>query len=196
MTLATQRLTLEEFLQRPETKPGSEFIHGQIVQKPMPQGKHSTLQLRLADWINDVGLPTQVAYAFPELRCTFSERSIVPDIAVFRWDHIPFDGNGEVANTFASPPDWTIEILSPEQSQTQVTDDILLCLRQGSQMGWLIDPAEKAVICFQPGQLPEVYHRSAEPLPVPEFLMLSPVTRPLTSVTLFGWLKLPPIESI
>ena len=35
--------TLEEFLQLPETKPASEYIDGKIYQKPMPQGKHSTL---------------------------------------------------------------------------------------------------------------------------------------------------------
>jgi Uma2 family endonuclease len=33
--------TLEAFLQLPETKPASEYLDGQIIQKPMPQGKHS-----------------------------------------------------------------------------------------------------------------------------------------------------------
>ena len=36
-------LTLEEFLELPETKPASEYIDGAIRQKPMPQGKHSIL---------------------------------------------------------------------------------------------------------------------------------------------------------
>jgi len=35
-------LTLEEFLKLPETKTACEFIDGEIVQKPMPQGKHSS----------------------------------------------------------------------------------------------------------------------------------------------------------
>ena len=34
-------LTLEEFLQLPGTKPASEYIDGQVIQKPMPQGKHT-----------------------------------------------------------------------------------------------------------------------------------------------------------
>jgi Uma2 family endonuclease len=48
----TKLLTLDEFLQLPETKPASEFINGQIIQKPMPQGKHSTVQTALfkASW--------------------------------------------------------------------------------------------------------------------------------------------------
>jgi Uma2 family endonuclease len=36
----SRTLTLAEFLQLPETKPASEYIDGQIIQKPMPQGKH------------------------------------------------------------------------------------------------------------------------------------------------------------
>ena len=33
-------LTLEEFLELPETTPASEYIDGKIIQKPMPQGEH------------------------------------------------------------------------------------------------------------------------------------------------------------
>jgi Uma2 family endonuclease len=35
-------ITLDKFLQQPETKPASEYIDGHIIQKPMPQGQHST----------------------------------------------------------------------------------------------------------------------------------------------------------
>ncbi|HEY9619758.1 MAG TPA: Uma2 family endonuclease [Crinalium sp.] len=185
MTTVTRPLTLAEFLKLPETEPASEFVEGYVYQKPMPQGKHSTLQSRLADTINAVGLPAQRAYAFPELRCTFSGRSIVPDVAVFRWECIPFDADGEVANTFNVAPDWTIEILSPDQSQTRVTDNILFCLQHETQLGWLIDPDEKAVICFRPGQLPEIKRQPTAQLPIPDFLELE-----LTIERLFSWLKL------
>jgi len=36
-------LSLEDFLKLPETKPACEYIQGQIIQKPMPQGHHSTI---------------------------------------------------------------------------------------------------------------------------------------------------------
>jgi len=114
----TKPLTIEEFLQLPETKPASEFIDGQIIQKPMPQGKHSTVQLDLGASINLVLKPQHIARAYSELRCTFGGKSIVPDVAVFTWGRIPRDENGEVSNTFSTAPDWTIEILSPNQSKT------------------------------------------------------------------------------
>ncbi len=107
----SHKLTLEEFLKLPETKPAYEYIDGQIIQKPMPQGKHSRIQGKLVPAINVVVKPKKIACAFPELRCTFSDRSIVPDIAVFIWNRIPRDENGEIANVFSLAPDWTIEIL-------------------------------------------------------------------------------------
>jgi len=126
-------LTLDEFLQLPETKPASEYIDGQIIQKPIPQGKNSIVQGELVPAINIVVKPKKIARAFPELRCTFGGRSIVPDIAVFLWSKIPRDENGEVSNTFLIFPDWTIEILSPAQNQTKVTKNILHCLNYGTQ---------------------------------------------------------------
>ena len=79
--------------------------------------------------------PQKAACAFPELRCTFGGRSTVPDIAVFTWSRIPGDDNAEVANTFSLAPDWTIEILSPDQSHTRVTKNIMHCLQHGTSIG-------------------------------------------------------------
>ncbi len=76
-------LTLEEFLKLPETKPTSEYINGQIIQKPMPQGKHSIVQRELTFAVDRPLRDQKIARAFPELRCTCGGRSIVPDIAVF-----------------------------------------------------------------------------------------------------------------
>ena len=84
-------LPLEEFLKLPETKPASEYIDGQITQKPMPKARHSRLQSKLINAINEVTEARQIAYAFPELRCTFGDRSIVPGIAAFRWQNIELD---------------------------------------------------------------------------------------------------------
>jgi Uma2 family endonuclease len=108
----SKSLTLDEFLQQPETKPASEYTDGQIIQKPMPQGEHSAIQTELPPTINAVVKPQRIARAFTELRCTFGGRSIVPDVSVFVWERIPRKENGGVANKFNIAPDWVIEILS------------------------------------------------------------------------------------
>lgn len=179
-----QFLSLEEFLKLPETKPASEYIDGKIIQKPMPQGKHSVLQTELATAINAVLKPQRIARAFTELRCTFGGRSIVPDLSIFRWDRIVRDQNGEVANSFEINPDWTIEILSPDQNQTKVTKNILHGMNHKTEMGWLIDPAERAIFIFRPKQQTEVFEDLENPLPVPSFAQ----EFKLKSNDLFAWL--------
>lgn len=72
-----------------------------------------------------------------------------------------------MANTFPVVPDWTIEILSPDQSQTKVTKNILYCLRYGTQMGWLIDPEEQTVFVYRPGQELEVLDGADQVIAVP-----------------------------
>ncbi|NEQ21660.1 MAG: Uma2 family endonuclease, partial [Microcoleus sp. SIO2G3] len=100
MTLiqSPNQLTLTEFLEQPETKPASEYIDGQIYQKPMPQGEHSILQTRLVTAINQVGESQQLALALTELRCTFGGRALVPDVSVFECQRIPRKANGRIAN--------------------------------------------------------------------------------------------------
>lgn len=160
-------LSLEEFLQLPETKPYQEYIDGKIEEKPMPQGQHSVLQGRLVTSINEKVLATKIAHAFPELRCTFGGKSLVPDVSVFTWQRIPQDDRGRVANRFETYPDWVIEILSPEQSANKVMRKIMFCLNQGTQLGWLIDAEDESVMIFKPNQFPEI-KMEKEVLPVLE----------------------------
>ncbi len=185
MVQAPTKITLEEFLKLPETKPYSEYINGQVIQKPMPQGKHSKLQFELITAINAVTKPQQIALAFPELRCTFGGRSIVPDVTLFAWERIPVDENGDIANVFTIAPDWTIEILSPEQRQTKVTGNILHCLNYGSKLGWLIDPEEKSVLVYPANQQTKILTQH-EVLPVPDLV----ADLRLSVADLFNWLKL------
>jgi Uma2 family endonuclease len=179
-------ITLEAFLKLPETKPASEYIDGQIIQKPMPQGKHSKLQGKAVTAINQVVEDRKIALAFPELRCTFGGRSIVPDVAVFAWNRIPVDDTGDIANVFPICPDWTIEILSPEQRPTKVTGNILHCLKHGCQMGWLIDPEEQSILVFPSGTQPELLETGHDVLPMPNLVS----DLQLTVGDVFSWLKL------
>lgn len=189
-TVEPKIFTLEEFLALPETKPASEFIAGSIDQKPMPQGQHSRLQLKLCNLVNDVAETAEIALALPELRCTFgdpillNQRSIVPDIAIFRWARIPFEPAGDIANTFEIAPDWTIEILSPDQKDTKVIRNILHCLNYGANLGWLIYPEDRIIIAFPAHQSP-VELSGSDRLPVLPELDLT-----ITVDDVFGLLRI------
>ncbi|PZV17754.1 MAG: hypothetical protein DCF20_05135 [Pseudanabaena sp.] len=181
-------ISLEEFLALPETKPASEYAQGIITQKVMPKGKHSIIQFELASAINQQTKPQKFAYALPEFRCTFAERSIVADIAVICWQNLPLDPNGEIGNQFNHPPDWIIEILSPDQSSVLVIEKILFCLKEGSEIGWLIDPATKSVIIFQNGSTQIYFAKTKTQLPLPVLKGLE--AWQITASDIFAWLKI------
>ncbi|MEG3439636.1 Uma2 family endonuclease [Pannus brasiliensis CCIBt3594] len=182
----TKKLTLEEFLLLPETEPASEYIDGEVSQKEMPQGKHSRVQGKLVTAINAIAELARSALAFPELRCTFGGRSIVPDVVVLEWNKIPVDATGEIQNVIVTPPDWIVEILSPDQDQTKVIKKILHCLNHGTRLGWMIDPKSKTILAFPAGQQPRAFEEAGEVLPVLESIE----GLELSIETIFGWLKI------
>lgn len=178
-------ITLAEFLTQPETKPAQEYFNNQILIKPMPQGQHSRIQLKLTNAINAVTEDSQIALAFPELRCTFGGISIVPDVAVFTWDKLPVNKDGTIANKFEIAPDWIIEILSPDQSMSLVTKKIIGCLNNGTMMGWLIDPHLKLIFTYINGSHPQVFELDNDIISVPNFAE----NLQITLGAIFGWLQ-------
>jgi len=177
-------LTLDKFLLLPETEPATEYIDHKITRKPMPKGKHSFLQYEICNVVNQLTKAKKIAYAFPELRCTFDGISIVPDIAVFQWQNIPFLADGEIPDNFNLAPDWIIEILSPDQNANKVIGKILHSLQHGSKLGWFLDPSDRSILTFQPNQQP-VLMTDCDRLPILETIPLE-----LTVETIFGWLKM------
>jgi len=184
MATVIKPITLAEFLQLSETKPASEYINGKISQKPMPQGEHSLIQVELCEAINRTAKPQKIALAFPELRCIFGGATIVPDISVFRWERIPREPSGRIANRFETYPDWAIEILSPDQSSATVLQKLIHCSQNGTELGWLIFPEEANILTIFPNQRVEML-KGTDQLPI-----LSNVDLTLTVEQVFSWLTL------
>jgi Uma2 family endonuclease len=181
-----RQITLEEFLALPDTKPASEYIDGEIIQKPMPQKQHSIIQKKLLFAIDPILSDTGIGQAFPELRCTFGGRAVVPDVVVFEEANIStYDENEDAINFVSIPPDWTIEILSPEQSTTRVLKNINHCLAHGTQMGWLIDPNDRSIFVCLPDRTFQIIDVPTTILPVPEFA----AAIELTVEQIFSWIK-------
>ena len=182
-TILTQKLTLEEFLKLPnlEESPAWEYVGGNAIQKPMPKVRHSILQKRLLVTIDN----SESNYlVLPELRCTFGDRSVVPDIVVVSWDKIQINEFGEPEDNFTQAPDWSIEILSPDQNTNRVIDNLLHCLHHGSQLGWLIDPNDYSVLILTPQQEIEICRGSQQ------LQVLTGINLQITAEEVFNWLKL------
>lgn len=150
------KLSLQEFLNYPEIQPAREYIAGKIYQKPRFKGKQERILNRLLETINQTGKRQKTAYAFSDLRCTFENYSLVPDITVFNWKNLPVDASGNLIPNQELIPNWIIEILSPEDHSLRAINNILICLERGTQLGWLVDVMEQKVITFPEGEQPNM----------------------------------------
>jgi Uma2 family endonuclease len=150
-------LTLDEFLRMPgiDERPYKEFIDGRVETKMSPQKKHGRLQKRLVSHLDAHSEPRDLGESFPELRCTFAGRSIIPDVAFLLDEHIETDDEGVILDPTPWPPDIHVEIVSPDQSVRKCREKLTFSTANGCPLGWLIDPIRQTVDVYRPGREPE-----------------------------------------
>jgi Uma2 family endonuclease len=147
-------MSLAEFLEwdRIDEKPYLEYLEGRIEVKVSPRALHSLIELRMLEALNRVAEPERRGVAFPELRCTFANRSIVPDVVFLLEDHIRVDANGDIVEEILAPPDVHIEIRSPKKSHRSSRDKLEHATANGCPLGWSIDPYNDAIEVYRPGR--------------------------------------------
>jgi Uma2 family endonuclease len=148
VAITERRMTLEEFLRLPEEEPPLEYWDGRVTRKVSPQGKHGWLQFKFAERVNGFAEPRKLAMAIPELRATYNGGSTVPDVAVYRWDRVPRDPDGALADVFVEPPDIAVEIVSPEQSVKDLIEKCRWYVDHGVSIVLLVHPRQRWVRRF------------------------------------------------
>lgn len=143
------KLTLEEFLALPETKPGSELVDGEVVQKTMPSTDHTIIQ-RLLSFVFTLFLREfPIADGGTEWRCIFGppgeERARLPDFALVLRERLRGIRGDE---PFHGAPDFATEILSPDDRMSDALDKVRLHLEFGVRLVWLIDPRTRTVLVW------------------------------------------------
>lgn len=154
MAIPERSITLEQFLKLPEEKPALEYEGGTVTQKVSPRGPHGRLQFWLARLVDSPDISARRAAAFTETRITFGGNSFVPDLIVYRWERIPREANGRIAENFATPPDLAVEILSPGQSVREQERRCRWYVDNGVRMALFINPRTESITLFQPDREP------------------------------------------
>ncbi len=156
MVTVQRGLTLDEFLALPEEKPALEYFDGVVTQKPPHGPRHSRLQSKLAEYVNQYAEPRELAIAFPELRTTYAGASPVPDVAVYSWSRLQLDASGELLEDCLAPPDIAIEVASPGQSLSGLVRKCRWYVEHGASIALLVEPRRRIVRDFRPGQPPRM----------------------------------------
>ncbi|MGH2610382.1 MAG: Uma2 family endonuclease [Tepidiformaceae bacterium] len=156
--MTTRTLTIDEFLALPETEPPSEYIRGEVIQRPgrTPAEAFLVIQIgaRLARYLEERS--TSVVFLGAAHVDRVNDRVFLPDINVTVRSRLP-KGAAAWRRAFEMTPDFAIEVLSPDDRPGRVLDRITFLLNAGVRLIWFVDPDDETVTAYRPGETPQAY---------------------------------------
>lgn len=157
-TIVKSSLSLEEFLSLPDEDITYELIEGKKVPKMSPKRFHSRVTLTLSHLLNEwnktqenqgeVGIEWAIV-----LQRKGKDWCPVPDLLYIsheRLKNVPLE---DIACTI--PPELVIEIISPDQSFSNLSEKAVDYLNSGVDRVWIIDSKVKKVTIFYPNLPPQ-----------------------------------------
>jgi Uma2 family endonuclease len=166
-TLATQRMTAEEFFEwanRSENRDRHfELVQGELVELPRHGLRHGVICAN-AGWIlGNFTFQQRKGYVCSNNTGLIMERDPDtvrgPDLMLFDDVHRYEELNPKFAEQL---PKLAVEVLSPDDRWGKVMRRIAHFLSCGTPLVWLVDPEDRSVMVFRPGQLPQVFDENEE----------------------------------
>ncbi len=145
-----QRMTVEEFLKLPEEEPALELIDGVVRQKVSPKFGHGVSQFNLARRIDEFARDRGLGVVVTETRFVRPRWAPVPDIGFYRWERLPDDLDEATLDDILVPPDLAIEILSANQSVSELVRKCAGMVENGVRVALLLHRWDKSVFIFRP----------------------------------------------
>lgn len=152
-----QKLTLAEFLRLPESDQSFELVDGELVPKMSPKFFHSSLTtvfwLEFSRWCDGLGR-IRVEWSVI-LKRNEQDWVPVPDLLYISYDRLSKDWCEDAPCPVA--PELVIEILSPEQSFSQLAMKAIDYLNAGVDRMWVVFPPMRSITVFFADRPPETY---------------------------------------
>jgi Uma2 family endonuclease len=141
---------VEELLRTPGRE-RHEFAHGEFVEKPMGSLRHGELQALLGGLLAMFLRKSKLGRVVTEWHHRFGSdedtRILIPDLAIALSQELP-----EYADRAS---EIMIEIVSPTQSAGAFADKVAFYLANGAREVWVVEPNEKWISIYVPGQSPK-----------------------------------------
>jgi Uma2 family endonuclease len=148
MSTTATLLTAEQFLEIADGR-RCELVRGELVEMSPVKKKHSWIVLLLGSWMVPYARRQKLGMVGTELGFILSRNPDVvraPDIYFVtraRWGDL--DANG----FFEGAPDLAVEVLSPDDRASQVSEKVREYFAAGSKMVWIVDPENRMVTVYR-----------------------------------------------
>ena len=160
MATTTSLMTVDEFRKLPETGPFFyELRHGEPVQVTRPKAKHYVIQYRLQDLLREKAQSAGFVGVELAFRPRPEHELRVADVAFVskdRWQKLDPDDNLHGA------PELVVEVLSASNTVAEINDKEKLCLENGCQEFWIVDPILRQVKVSKPDGITTTFQTGQE----------------------------------
>jgi len=151
-------------LDRLADEPGVEYVHGQIVEKPVSI-ESSLIEAAVARLLGNAAAKNGAAMVFGSsmgFRCLPDDpgKFRKPDVSVVRRERMA--GIDPKSGFLQIPPDLAVEVLSPNDLAYDVDEKVEEYLRNGFPLVWVIQPATRSVTVRQPDGTISLLHEHQE----------------------------------
>ena len=148
MATTTTLMTAAELLAMPDDGfHRYELVKGELITMPPAGGEHGAIgsraDRRIGNYVeqNDLGEVFNSDTGF--IISTDPDTIRAPDVSFLRKESIPADGIPK--GFIPGAPDLAIEVISPTDSYTEVTEKVAQLLEAGTQLVVLIDPRTRTI---------------------------------------------------
>jgi Uma2 family endonuclease len=151
----TVRVTLQEFLALPESKPYLELMDGEVIEKAMPNAAHGLLTSRLIFLLSLFQQRNGSFHVMNEVRQVDTEHEWVflPDISIILKSRL-MGPAGSFGNPVTVVPDFAIEVLSHEDRPGMLARRVAYYQRAGVALLWTVDPESESITAWERGAEP------------------------------------------
>lgn len=162
------QLTAEELARLPEDGWMYELVEGRLVRMPPAGFEHGEFESDLGGSMRSyarqyglggvsTGEPGFILSGLGE-----PDTVLAPDIAFVQADRLPPPGSRERRGFLRLAPDLVVEVASPDQSRPEMAAKVVLWLKAGVRVVWVIWPARGVVDVWRPGKVAPVATLTSE----------------------------------
>jgi Uma2 family endonuclease len=152
MSIVEKLLTAEEFACLPDAEEGGkmELVRGKVMVMAPPGGEHAKRSGRIAGFLDAFARSRGLGHALGEAGF-WTRRNPdvvrVPDAAFIARERLP---GGLPAGFIEGAPTLAVEVISPNDRDSEVQAKVLEYLAAGSERVWVVRPETKTVTVHRP----------------------------------------------
>lgn len=151
MTIQTRPVTAEELLHLPNDGHRHELVRGELREMPPAGSEHGYVAMNLAatlqHHVRENGLGRVYAAETGFKIASDPDTVRAPDTAFISRERV--EAAQRVEGYWPGAPDLAVEVISPGDTHSEVTEKALDWLRSGCRSVWVVDPRRRTVTVYR-----------------------------------------------